>query len=113
MGRVPPETSDWEISADLSGKERQGKKQKWSRKEGKSRTGRWKNANGMRKVVFVFVFVFVFCFSLFKTDWNLFWVNQNGNYLLGKSISRQGKNQEKLICPLKKIFLLRPWGKYK
>ena len=29
-GRVPPETSDWEISADLPGKERQGKKGKWS-----------------------------------------------------------------------------------
>ena len=30
----PPETSDWEISADLPGKERQGKG-KWEKKEGK------------------------------------------------------------------------------
>ena len=33
----PPETSDREISADLPGKEKQGKKGKWSRKEGKSK----------------------------------------------------------------------------
>ena len=41
--------------------------------------------------------------------WNLFWVYQNRNFLPGKSISRWEKNQEKLLCPLWKKFLLRPW----
>ena len=40
---MPPETSDREISADLPGKERQGKKGKWSRKEGKSKKGKVEN----------------------------------------------------------------------
>ena len=42
---MPPETSDREICADLSGKERQGKYGKWSRKKGKSKKGRWKIEN--------------------------------------------------------------------
>ena len=32
-----PQTSDQELSADLPGKDRQGKKGKWSKKEGKSK----------------------------------------------------------------------------
>ena len=46
---APSETSDWEISADVPGKERQGEKGKWSRKEGKSRKGRLKIENGILK----------------------------------------------------------------
>ena len=34
---MPPDTSHREIPADLPGKERQGKKGKWRRKEGKSK----------------------------------------------------------------------------
>ena len=60
----PPETSDREISADLSGKERQGNKGKWSRKEGKANKGRRKTEKRksykMRRGLFFF-------FSLFKT----------------------------------------------
>ena len=41
-GQSAPKTSDREISADPPVKERQGKKGKWSRKEGKSKRGRWK-----------------------------------------------------------------------
>ena len=48
-GRVPLETSDREISAYLPGKERLGKEEKWSRKEGKSKKRRWKIENGKRK----------------------------------------------------------------
>ena len=65
-----PETSDREISAGLPGKERQGKKGTWIRKEGKSRKGRCKIENGrrkshqMRRGPFIFVFV-LFCFVLF------------------------------------------------
>ena len=39
-GGCPPETSDREISADLPGKERQGKKGKWGKKkENRKREG--------------------------------------------------------------------------
>ena len=67
-GRVPPETSDREISADLPGKNRQGKKEKgW--KKGKLQKGRWKIENGrverwksckMRRGPFFFFFFFFF-----------------------------------------------------
>ena len=45
-GRVSPDTSHREISADLLGKERQGKKGNWRRKEGQSKKGRWKMEGG-------------------------------------------------------------------
>ena len=58
---------------------------------------------------FCFLYSFIFFLFTFQNDWNLFWVNQKRNFLPGKSISHQEKNQEKLICPLRKLFLLRPW----
>ena len=58
-----------------------------------------------------FFFFFFFAFH-FESDENLFWVYQNGNFLPGKNISRREKNdQEKWLCPLRKICLLRPWVK--
>ena len=71
-GRLPPETSDWGISADLPGKKRQGKNGKEGKMERKRRkivkgkveieNGRrgWKFQNKKRTFFF-------FCFSLFKT----------------------------------------------
>ena len=56
---MPPETSDREISADLPGKERQGKKGKWSKKEGGKRGG--------EDFFIFFIYLFFFCFSLLKT----------------------------------------------
>ena len=61
----PPDTSHWEISADLLGKEREGKKRKWRSKSGKMekkksdngeerwkiKDRRWKIENGRRKSV--------------------------------------------------------------
>ena len=50
-----------------------------------------------------------FFFFSFQNDLNLFWVNQYGNFLPVMSISRrEKKNLEKLMCPLRKLFLLRP-----
>ena len=93
---APPETSDWEIFADVSGKKRQGKKGKGVKIEKK----RWKIGNGSRKtskkeVRTFFFFFFFFLLFTFENDENLFWVYQNGNFLPGKSISRREKNQEK------------------
>ena len=91
-GRVPPpETSDREIFADVSGKKRQGKKGKGVKIE----TKRWKIGNGSRKTSEKEVRTFFFFFFFFENDENLFWVYQNGNFLPGKSISRREKNQEK------------------
>ena len=111
----PPETSNWEIFADVSGKKRQGKRERgWKlrRKEGKLLKGRWKIWNGSKKVIkegkdLSFFFFLLFTF---ENDGNLFWIYQNGNFLQGKSISHREKNQEKWLCPLRKICLLRPWS---
>ena len=74
---MPPETSDGEISADISGKERQGKKEKWSRKEGKSKKGRWKKLKyneeklKMRRgpLFFLSFFLSFFFFNCFEPKW--------------------------------------------
>ena len=92
----PPEVSDREIFADVSGKRRQGKRgKKLRRKEGKLKKGRWKNENGSRKSnkkswgpFFCLFFFFFFCFSLL--------------------ISRQEKNQEKSFCPSEKYACYAP-----
>ena len=75
------ETSDREISADLQGKERQGKKGKWSSKEGKWKGEvenlQWKEEkvqNEENHFSFFFFFFFAFHFSKCQNDWNLFWV---------------------------------------
>ena len=68
-GDCPPKTCDWEISADLLGKERQGKKGKWVKKEGKSVKGRWKIENGRRKCYKISrrpFFFFFFTFHISK-----------------------------------------------
>ena len=54
-------------------------------------------------------FFFFFCFSLLKTMEICFGSTKMGNFLPGKSISPREKNQEKWLCPLRKICLLRPW----
>ena len=103
----PPETSDREIFAAVSGKKRQGKKGKgWklSRKGGKLEM----EAGKRQKKRWGPFFCLFFLLFTFENDENLFWVYQNGNFLPGKSISRREKNQEKWLCPLRKICLLRP-----
>ena len=64
-------------------KMRQGRKGKWKRKEGKSKRGSWRIENGRRK-----------------------------RYKMRRGPFHAGgkKNQEKWLCPLWKIFLLRPWA---
>ena len=97
------------------GKERQGKKEKWSKKEGKSKKGRevenWKwNAEKLQNEERTFFFFFFF-FPPFKNHWNLFWVYQNGNFLAGRSISRRGKKSGKTTLPPLKNIPLRPLSK--
>ena len=131
--RVPPQTSDREIFADVSGKKRQGKKgkrgenleekkEKCKREGGKleMEVGKFiKSGEDLFSLVYFCLFVCLFLFLLFlfvclfiffilfhfiffffllftfENDENLFWFYQNGNFLPGKNISRQEKNQEK------------------
>ena len=109
----PPETSDWEIFVVVRQKRqgKKGKRVKLRRKEGKLWKGRWKIWNRSRKSYKRGgdLFFFFFLLFTFENNRNLFWVYQNGNFLPGKNISCWGKNQEKWLCPLRKICLLRPW----
>ena len=90
----PSGTSDQEISADLPGKERQGKMEKKRRKT--------------KKEGFLFCFVFFFLLFTFQNHRNLFWVYQNVNFLPGKkSIScREKKSGKMTLPPLKNIPLV-------
>ena len=118
-----------EISADLLGKEKQGKKGKWSKKKKENKKkGRRKIGNGKKKhykwgdnlfffisfyffSIFYFYFIlfyFFFCFSLLKTNEIYFGVYQNGNFLPEKKHFKSEKNQEKWICPLWKNIPLTP-----
>ena len=114
----PPETCDREIFADVSGKNREGKKGKGvqiDKKRRKMVKGRLKIGKGSRKSskkiwrLFFFFFLFFFLPFTFENDRNLFWVYQNGKFSTGKKHFTPGKNQEKWLCPLRKICLLRPW----
>ena len=96
---LPPDTSHWEISADLPGKERQGKKGKWRRKEGKSKKGK---AEKLQNEEGPPPFFFSFHFS---KPLKLFWVYQNGNFLPGESISRREKSGKMTLPPLKNVPL--------
>ena len=109
---MPQKTSDWEIFADVSEKKRQGKRGKWVKIEKKRRKG-GKLEIEVGKVIKIewglfFFFFFFFLLVTFENDGNLFWIYQNGNFLPGKCKSRREKNQEKWLCPLRKICLLRP-----
>ena len=57
-----------------------------------------------------FFFFFFFASFTFQIHLNLFWVYQNGNFLLGKSISRRKNNlkSEKMTMPPKKYSSYAP-----
>ena len=101
QGAECPETSDREISADLPGKERQGKMEYKRRKIEKGKVENWKVRKWGEGLFFFLLFTF-------QNHWNVFWVNQNGNFLPGKSISGQGKKSGKMTLYPLKTFLWRP-----
>ena len=71
MAECPPETSDWEISADVSGKSSRKKKENRKREGGKLKMEREKVTKRGEDFFFLLV--------TFENDW--FWVYQNGNFL--------------------------------
>ena len=109
-GRVPPQrllTGNFLLTyREKRGNEKSEKGWKLRRKGGKLEMQAGKR---QKKRWGPFFFFFFFLLFTFENDENLFWVYQNGNFLPGKSISRREKNQEKWLCPLRKICLLRPW----
>ena len=56
-----------------------------------------------------FFFFFFFCFSLFETTKICFGSTKMEIFYREKHLTPGKKNQEKWLCPLRKIFLLRPW----
>ena len=103
-GRVPLDTSHREISADLPGKERQGKKGKLRRKEEKPTKGRWKigNRKGKGKVIKWREDLF----SLFKTT-EICFGSTKMRIFYRENAFHAGKKSEKMtLPPLKYIPLI-------
>ena len=95
-GRVPPETCDWEIFADVSGKKRQGKKEKGvkiEKKRMKIVKGKVENLKLKRKS-YIYIYIFL-TFQITKRRKFVLGLPK-WEFLPGKSISRREKNQEKL-----------------
>ena len=112
--RVPPETSDREIFADLPGKKRHGKRGKGVKIEKKNgKNGRWEIENGrwksksykMRRGLF-------FCFSLFKTTKICFGSTKMEIFYREKSISRREKIRKNDFAPSEKFSCYAPVHNY-
>ena len=100
----PPETSDRENFADVSGKKRQGKKgENWGGKLEMEAGKRYKKRWGP-----FFFFFFFFAFHFWKRRKFVLGLPK-WEFSTGKKHFTPGKNQEKWLCPLRKICLLRPW----
>ena len=111
-GRVPPQTSDWEISADLPGKKRQGKKGKGVKIEkkrrkivkGKVKNWKWKvESYKMRRGLFFF-----FCFSLFKTTKICFGSTKLEIFYREKALHTRKKIRKNDFAPSEKFSCYAP-----
>ena len=84
-----------------------GKKEGKLKREGEKLNWKWKEEK-LQNEEMTFFFLLLFCFSLLKIHWNLFWVNQNGNFLPGKSISCREKIRKNDFAPLEKFSCYAP-----
>ena len=102
---MPPETSDREIFADVSGKKRQGKGVKIEQK-------RWKIGNGSRKTsekeVRTFFFFFFFCFSLLKMTKMCFGSTKMGIFYREKAFHAGKKIRKNDFAPSEKYACYAP-----
>ena len=98
------------------GKEKRVKIEKKRRKIVK---GRWKGeklemeAGKVLKRGEALFFFFFFFFSLLKTTEICFGSTKMGIFYREKAFHAGKKNQEKLLCPLRKICLLSPWSHHR
>ena len=115
----PPETSDREIFADLSRKKRQGKtgkrgengeKSEEKKENCKREGGKLKKEGGKvtkwlqnKRTFFFFFWLFTF-----ENDNNLFWVYQNGNFLLEKIFHAGKKIRKNDFAPSEKYACYAP-----
>ena len=112
-GRVHLETSDREISADLSGKREARKKGKMEQKRRKieKEKGKAENENGinkkykMRRGTFFFL---LFFFSLFKTTEICFGSTKMRIFYLEKAFHAGGKKSGKINLPPQKKYSCNP-----
>ena len=99
----PTETSDREIFADVSGKKKEGKKgENWEEKNENCKREGGKLEMEVGKIIKSGEDLFFFAFHFWKRR----------KFVLGLpkwEFSTGKKNQEKWLCPLRKIFLLCPW----
>ena len=101
----PPETSDGEISADLLGKKRQGKRERGENWEEKKEN--CKREGGILKIFFFFFFFF-FCFSRVKTSKICFGSTKMEIFYGGKKHFTRGKKLGKMTLPPQKNFPVTP-----
>ena len=116
-GRVPPETSDWEISADLPGKKMQGKRGKGVKIEkkrrkivkGKVENWKWKVEKLQNEErTFFFFFFFFFCFSLFKTTKISFGSTKMDIFYRENAFHAVKKIRKNEFAPSEKFFCYAP-----
>ena len=110
QGRVPPDTSNREISADLPGKKEARKRGK-GMKIVKEDVGNWKRKvekiqNEERS--FFFFFFFFFCLSLFKNTKIICFGSTKWKFSTRKKHFTPGKKSGKVTLPPQKNFAVTP-----
>ena len=115
-GRVPsrdfwPRNFCWRIGKKEARKKGKGGGNWEERRKivkGKVENWKWK-LKSYKKMWGFFFFFFFFCFSLLKTTEICFRSTKMEIFFREKAFHAGKKNQEKLLCPLRKICLLRSW----
>ena len=108
-GRVPPETSDREISAELPGKKRQGKRGEIEKKRRKIVKGKVENRKRIvEKLQTEERTPLFFSFSLFKMTKISFGSTKMEIFYREKAFDAGKKIRKNAFAPSEKIFLLRP-----
>ena len=110
-GRVPPRDFCPGNFCWRTGKKEARKKGKRGENwEEKVENWKWKQKNVRKRGedLFFFFFFFFFCFSLLKTTKICFGSTKMGIFYREKAFHAGKNNQEKWLCPLRKICLLRP-----
>ena len=71
-----------------------------------SKKGRWKSFK--MRGPFISIYLFIFSPFTFQNYYNLLWIYQNGNFLLGKSISCREKSGKMTLPPQKNVPVYAP-----
>ena len=118
-GRLPPPQDFWPGNFCWPIRKREARKKRENgekrRKIEKGKVEIWKcmeeKLQNEGRTFFFFLPFFFFLLFTFKNHWNLFWVNQNGNFLPGKSISCQEKIRKNDFAPSEQFSCYTPGQK--